>query len=93
MSANSFFGLARATWDKISDIWCLSSMQYLVTFCSYEAMMDTYSRGVYPASSFCFDLRKWSMEAWSFSRLVLVEIFGLPPSVWSSYNMINIGSL
>ena len=55
--------------------------------------MISLSGGVHPVSSFCFGLQRWNVEDWSFSRLVWVEIFGLPPSAWSSTNMIKIGKI
>ena len=33
------------------------------------------------------------MDAWSFSRVIWVEVSGLPPSACSSSNMKNIGNL
>ena len=48
---------------------------------------------VHPVSSFCLGLIRWSLDAWSFSRLGWVEVFGLPPLAWSSTNLISIGKI
>ena len=57
LSFDAFSGLAMAASDDISDIHVLNPMQFLVTFCSFEAMRFNLSRGVLPISSFCTNLK------------------------------------
>ena len=65
-------------------------MQFLVTFCFFEAMRFNLSGGVFPISSFYINLQRWSMEDWTPSRFVQIELFSLPSSAWSSTNMTSI---
>ena len=88
-----FARLAKATWENLFETRELSSIQFLITFCSFEAMLSALQGGVRPVSSFCSGLRKWSLDAWSFSRLAWVEVFELPPSAWSNTNLISIGKI
>ena len=92
LSSDSFSRLVMATWDGISDIRVVNPKQFLVTFDSSEAMTLSLSGGVLPVSSFCAKLKQSSMEVWKPSRLMWIEMFSIPPSAWSSNNMICIAN-
>ena len=75
----SLSGLATAAWEDVYDIQELSNMQFLMIFHTHEAMLYALSSGVQPMSSFCTCLQRWNMEALTYSRVVWIEVYGLPP--------------
>ena len=82
LSVVHFSRLAKAAWEEVSNIHGVSPMQSLVTFLSIKAMQCALRGGLQPVSSFYFNVRKWSLNAWFqacvggsvwFSTLDLVE--------------------
>ena len=68
MKHSAVTGLVKDVWDNVYRVIASVSTKAMVVFDSEKAMLQALSEGVESVSSFCYSMKPWSLQEWSFSR-------------------------